>query len=48
MKKQYGIKDLPSNEISSAFIYNLESFLKYESDLKVELVINYLGAEPQR
>jgi site-specific recombinase XerD len=34
MKKQYGINDLPSNEINSAFIYNLESFLKYESDFK--------------
>ncbi len=34
MKKQYSIEDLPSNEISSAFVYNLESFLKYESDFK--------------
>ncbi|PRZ22809.1 site-specific integrase [Flavobacterium granuli] len=34
MKKQYQVNDLPSNEISSAFIYNLESFLKYESDFK--------------
>ncbi|TRX33204.1 site-specific integrase [Flavobacterium sp. ZT3R18] len=34
IKKQYGINDLPSSEISSAFIYNLESFLKYESDFK--------------
>jgi hypothetical protein len=34
MKQHYHIEDLPSNEISSAFIYNLESFLKYESDFK--------------
>ena len=34
MKKYYKIEDLPSNEVSSAFIYNLESFLKYESDYK--------------
>jgi site-specific recombinase XerD len=34
MKKQYSIKDLSSNEISSAFIYNLESFLKYDSEFK--------------
>jgi len=34
MKKQYSIEDLPSNEITSAYIYNLESFLKYESDFK--------------
>ncbi len=34
MKKQYNIEDISSNEISSAFIYNLESFLKYESDFK--------------
>ena len=34
MKKQYGIQDISSNEISSAFIYNLESFLKYESVYK--------------
>ncbi|HEY4629064.1 MAG TPA: phage integrase SAM-like domain-containing protein [Flavobacterium sp.] len=34
MKKQYGLDDLPANEISSAFIYNLESYLKYESNFK--------------
>ncbi|NGY37263.1 site-specific integrase [Flavobacterium sp. XN-5] len=34
MKQQYQIEDLLSNEISSAFIYNLESFLKYESNFK--------------
>jgi len=34
MKKQYKIEDLPANEISSAFIYNLEAFLKYESNFK--------------
>lgn len=39
MKQQYQIEDLPSNEISSAFIYNLESFLKYESDFKGKIGI---------
>jgi hypothetical protein len=33
-KKQYSIENLPSNEISNANIYNLESFLKYESHFK--------------
>jgi len=39
MKKQYSIEDLPSNEITSAFIYNLESFLKYESNFKGKIGI---------
>ena len=39
MKQQYLIEDLPVNEISSAFIYNLESFLKYESDFKGKIGI---------
>ncbi len=39
MKKQYKIEDITSNEISSAFIYNLESFLKYESDYKGKIGI---------
>ncbi|WP_426095821.1 phage integrase SAM-like domain-containing protein [Flavobacterium sp. DSR2-3-3] len=34
MKQQYGVEDLHSNEISSAFVYNLESYLKYESSFK--------------
>lgn len=34
MKKQYGLKDIAANEITSAFIYNLEAFLKYESNFK--------------
>lgn len=34
IKKQYKIEDLPIEEINSAFIYNLESFLKYESNFK--------------
>lgn len=39
MKKQYKIEDLPANEISSSFIYNLESFLKYESNYKGKIGI---------
>ena len=39
MKQQYLIEDLPVNEISSALIYNLESFLKYESDFKGKIGI---------
>lgn len=39
MKQQYRIEDLPSNEISSAFIYNLESYLKYESNFKGKIGI---------
>jgi len=39
MKKQYKIEDISSNEISSAFIYNLESFLKYESNYKGKIGI---------
>jgi hypothetical protein len=34
MKQQYGVEDLSSNEISSAFAYNLESYLKYVSNFK--------------
>lgn len=34
MKKHYKIENLLVNEVSSAFIYNLESFLKYESNYK--------------
>jgi site-specific recombinase XerD len=34
MKQQYGVEDLSSHEISSAFVYNLESYLKYESSFK--------------
>jgi site-specific recombinase XerD len=34
MVKQYGIEDIPADEISSSFIYNLEEFLKYESSFK--------------
>jgi site-specific recombinase XerD len=36
IKKQYACEDLPSKEINSAFIYNLESFLKYESTFKAK------------
>ncbi|MEZ7506083.1 phage integrase SAM-like domain-containing protein [Flavobacterium sp. Arc2] len=34
IKQQYGVEDLSSNEISSSFVYNLESYLKYESNFK--------------
>lgn len=39
IKKQYGCDDLPSDEITSPFIYNLESFLKYESAFKRKIGI---------
>ncbi|KDN54661.1 site-specific integrase [Flavobacterium seoulense] len=39
MKKYYKIEDLPVGEVSSAFIYNLESFLKYESEYKGKIGI---------
>jgi site-specific recombinase XerD len=39
IKKQYDCEDLPSKEINSAFIYNLESFLKYESTFKGKIGI---------
>jgi site-specific recombinase XerD len=34
MKKQYGIEDISLIEITSGYVYNLESFLKYESEFK--------------
>ncbi|UUW11275.1 site-specific integrase [Flavobacterium plurextorum] len=34
MVKQYNLVDIPADEISSSFIYNLEEFLKYESNFK--------------
>lgn len=32
--KQYGIDDIEAIEINSAFVYNLEEYLKYESNFK--------------
>jgi site-specific recombinase XerD len=34
MTKQYGIKDISMPDINSAYIYNLEAFLKYDSTFK--------------
>lgn len=34
MRKQYGIDDIDAIEINSAFVYNLEEYLKYESNFK--------------
>ncbi|OXG09682.1 site-specific recombinase XerD [Flavobacterium araucananum] len=34
MEKQYGIPDISLQEVNSAYIYNLESFLKYDSRFK--------------
>ncbi|MFZ4671517.1 MAG: site-specific integrase [Flavobacterium sp.] len=34
IKKKYGVNDIDVKEISSSFIYNLESFLKFESIYK--------------
>lgn len=34
MTKQYGIQDISLPEVNSAYVYNLESFLKYDSSFK--------------
>lgn len=34
MTKQYGIQDISLPEVNSAYVYNLESFLKYDSNFK--------------
>ena len=34
IRKQYGIDDIEAIEINSAFVYNLEEYLKYESNFK--------------
>lgn len=39
MQKKYGLKDMPAQEISSAFVYSLEEFLKYESNFKGKIGI---------
>jgi integrase len=37
--KKYGFKDLQINKVNSAYIYNLESYLKFESEYKGKLGI---------
>lgn len=39
MKKQYAINNLDATEINSAFVYNLEAYLKYESNYKGKIGI---------
>jgi site-specific recombinase XerD len=39
MKKHYNVDDIPAVDISSAFVYNLEEFLKYESNFKGQIGI---------
>jgi integrase len=39
MKKQYDITDIDAVEINSAFVYNLEEYLKYESSFKGKIGI---------
>jgi len=39
MRKQYGIDDIDAIDINSAFVYNLEEYLKYESNFKGRLGI---------
>lgn len=34
LKKKYGLTDIDINDVTSSFIYNLESFLKFESEYK--------------
>lgn len=34
LSKQYGVKDIEVTEISSALIYNLDSYLRYDSNFK--------------
>jgi site-specific recombinase XerD len=34
LKKKYNLNDIDVNKVDRAFIYNLESFLKYESEFK--------------
>lgn len=39
INSKYGLKDIDVAKINSAFIYNLESFLKYESEFKGKIGI---------
>lgn len=39
MQKKYELKDMPAQDISSAFVYSLEEFLKYESNFKGKIGI---------
>ena len=34
VKSKYGVSDIDVNDVSSSFIYNLESYLKFESEYK--------------
>ncbi len=37
--KQYGLDDMPADDISTGFVFNLEEFLKYESSFKGQVGI---------
>ncbi|PXY40552.1 tyrosine type site-specific recombinase [Flavobacterium cheongpyeongense] len=39
MTKQYGIQDISLSEVNSAYVYNLEAFLKYDSSFKGKIGI---------
>lgn len=39
IKKHYGVDDLPVSDISSAFVFSLEEYLKYESSFKGQIGI---------
>ena len=39
IQKKYGVKDIGAQEISSSFVFNLEEFLKYESNFKGKIGI---------
>ncbi|MCI9843658.1 site-specific integrase [Flavobacterium pectinovorum] len=39
MTKQYGIQDISLPEVNSAYVYNLEAFLKYDSSFKGKIGI---------
>ena len=36
LKKKYGVTDIDINDVTSSFIYNLESFLKFESRINLK------------
>ncbi len=40
LKSKYGVEDIDIDKVNSAFIYNLESFLKYESVYKEKVGID--------
>lgn len=39
IKKQYGFDDIPATDVSNAFVFNLEEYLKYESSFKGQVGI---------